>query len=166
MRETEYNRQSAVRYTLRWALSRNPEFYDYAEVGGDCTSFASQCVYSGSGIMNYTPTFGWYYINANDKSPSWSGVDYFYDFMISNVGVGPFAEEQPLKMLMPGDIIQLRNADGRYYHSLVLTMVRYRLGEPSYYVCAHDNDAYMRRLDTYNYFSLRGIHILGVRSET
>ena len=59
-----YDRQSAVMYALRWALSRNPEYYSYSGIGGDCTNFVSQCVYAGSGVMNYTPDFGWYYIDA------------------------------------------------------------------------------------------------------
>lgn len=165
MRETEYNRAKAVQYAEKWALSRNPEFYDYADLGGDCTAFASQSVYAGSGVMNYTPTFGWYYIDANDKSPSWSGVDYFYNFMTTNEGVGPFAEERGLEGLTPGDIIQLGNEEGRFYHSLVLTMVRSLRGRRTYYVCAHNNDAYQRRLDTYDYAMLRGIHIIAVRKE-
>lgn len=165
MREIEYDRAKAVQYALRWALSRNPEYYDYAEIGGDCTAFASQSVYAGSGVMNYTPTFGWYYRSANDKSPSWSGVDYFYNFMTTNEGTGPYAEERGLAELFPGDIIQLGNESGRFYHSLVLTMIGYSKGQRSYYICAHDNDAYMRNLDTYDFAELRGIHILGVRTE-
>ncbi len=47
-------------YAHRWAYGRNPAFYDYEHLGGDCTNFASQCIYAGSGVMNFTPTFGWY----------------------------------------------------------------------------------------------------------
>ena len=79
MVEFEYNRALAVEYAKRWALSRNPEYYDYSNIGGDCTSFISQCVFAGSGVMNYTPDFGWYYIDANNKSPSWTGVNFFYN---------------------------------------------------------------------------------------
>ena len=53
-----YNRQKAVAYARRWALGRNPEFYDYNEIGGDCTNFVSQCVYAGIGIMNYNTDNG------------------------------------------------------------------------------------------------------------
>lgn len=165
MPEIEYNRSEAVRYALRWALARNPDYYDYAGVGGDCTSFASQSVYAGCGVMNYAPTFGWYYIDANNKSPSWSGVQYFYDFMTENGGVGPYAEEQPLEGLLPGDIIQLANSRGEFYHSLVLTMIRSVRGVRNYYICAHNNDAFQRNLNTYRYAYLRGIHILGARTE-
>ena len=165
MQEIEYNRSEAVRYALRWALARNPDFYDYADLGGDCTSFGSQCVYAGCGVMNYTPTFGWYYISGSDKSPSWSGVEYFYDFMTTNDGVGPYAADVPLERLLPGDIIQLGNRDGDFYHTLVLTMIKSVRGVRNYYICAHNNDAFQRNLNTYNYAQLRCLHILGARTE-
>lgn len=76
-----YDRGAAVRYAHRWAYDRNPAYYDFSELGGDCTNFASQCLYAGSGVMDHTPTFGWYYISGNQKSPSWSGVPYFYNFL-------------------------------------------------------------------------------------
>lgn len=163
MKEIEYSRTKAVQYALRWALGRNPSYYDYADVGGDCTAFASQSVFAGCGVMNYTPTFGWYYISGNDKSPSWSGVEYFYNFMVNNEGVGPYGEEAGLSELLPGDIIQLGNKNGKFYHSVVLTMIKNVRGVKNYYICAHNNDAFQRNLRTYNYTYLRGIHILGAR---
>ncbi|MBP3352092.1 MAG: amidase domain-containing protein [Lachnospiraceae bacterium] len=53
MREITYNRTAAVYYARKWALGRNPAYYDFEEVGGDCTNFASQCIYAGAGVMNY-----------------------------------------------------------------------------------------------------------------
>ena len=79
-----YDRGAAVRYAHRWAYDRNPAYYDFSELGGDCTNFASQCLYAGSGVMDHTPTFGWYYISGNQKSPSWSGVPYFYNFLTTH----------------------------------------------------------------------------------
>ena len=76
-----YDRAAAVRYAHIWAYGRNPRYYDYEGIGGDCTNFASQCIYAGAGVMNYTPTFGWYYINANDKAPAWTGVEYLYNLL-------------------------------------------------------------------------------------
>lgn len=76
-----YDRAAAVRYAHIWAYGRNPRYYDYESIGGDCTNFASQCIYAGAGVMNDTPTFGWYYINANDKAPAWTGVEYLYNFL-------------------------------------------------------------------------------------
>ena len=53
LRLVPYNRLAAVQYAHKWAYGRNPAFYDYEQIGGDCTNFASQCVYAGSGIMNF-----------------------------------------------------------------------------------------------------------------
>ena len=69
-----YDRLEAVIYAHRWAYSHNPSFYDYEELGGDCTNFASQCIYAGTGIMNFTPTYGWYYIDPDDKAVDGRGV--------------------------------------------------------------------------------------------
>ena len=90
MREKGYNRQSAVEYARRWALGRNPAYYDFEGIGGDCTSFVSQCLYEGSGIMNYTPVYGWYYNSLSDRTASWSGVEYLYNFLVTNTSVGPY----------------------------------------------------------------------------
>ena len=58
MNNLKYNRLKAVEYAKRWAYKRNPKYYNFDEIGGDCTSFISQCIYEGSGIMNYTKDFG------------------------------------------------------------------------------------------------------------
>ena len=77
----DYDRKAAVLYAHQWAYGRNPRFYDYENLGGDCTNFTSQCIYAGSGIMNFTPTFGWYYIDANQKAPAWTGAPYPWNFL-------------------------------------------------------------------------------------
>ena len=43
--------------------------------------------------MNYTPIFGWYYRSSSDRTASWTGVEYLYNFLIGNRSVGPYAVE-------------------------------------------------------------------------
>ena len=86
-----YRRLNAVLYAHRWASGRDPQFYNYEAIGGDCTNFASQCIYAGTGVMNETPLYGWYYINANNKSPSWTGVEYIISIRDFGPGI-PEAE--------------------------------------------------------------------------
>ena len=32
--------------------------------------------------MNYTRDLGWYYLDGNRKAPAWTGVPYFYRFLL------------------------------------------------------------------------------------
>ncbi len=159
MRITDYDRASAVEYARRWALARNPAYYDFENIGGDCTNFASQCIYAGSGVMNYTPVYGWYYISPSDRTASWSGVEYLYNFLVTNRGAGPFARAVTWYEALPGDIVQLGRRDGTFYHSPVITEVY-----PRILVAAHSYDALDRPLVTYDFERVRFIHIEGVRS--
>lgn len=157
----DYDRGAAFAYAKEFAFKRNPKFYDFSAIGGDCTNFASQCIYAGAGVMNYTPTFGWFYISANDRTPSWTGVEYLYNFLVNNEGVGPFAEEVPLDKLEVGDIVQLGRATGDFYHSPVVV----RISNGRIYVAAHTYDAFNKPLSSYRFEKARGIHILGVRKD-
>lgn len=157
-----YDRRAAVTYAHTWAYGRNPAFYDYEKIGGDCTNFASQCVYAGSGIMNFTPTYGWYYIDANNKSPSWTGVPFFYNFLTrSEDTVGPVAVDASISMIRPGDIIQLSFQAQEWNHTPVV--VKVNAPEPSgILVAAHSYDADNRPLSSYQYRNVRFLHIVGV----
>ncbi len=156
-----YMREHAYAYARRWAFSRNPLFADYSGRGGNCTNFASQCALAASCVMNYTPNVGWYYLNDLDRSPSWTGVEFFFTFMTEGRGVGPFGRETDGTSLAVGDFIQLGRNDGGYYHTLVVVG---REGE-DYLVAAQSDDAFGRPLSTYNYDFARYIHMLGVAEE-
>ena len=88
MREAGYDRQRAAAYAVRWAMGRNPAYYDFTKIGGDCTNFVSQCLFAGSGIMNFTPVTGWFYRSADDRTASWTGVEYLYRFLLGHCGGG------------------------------------------------------------------------------
>lgn len=119
-----YRRRAAVQYAHMWAYGRNPQFYDYEELGGDCTNFASQCLYAGSGVMNFTPTFGWYYLNANEKAPAWTGVPYLWNFLTRTAeSVGPVAVPCSLYELRPGDLVQLRFRGEEFQHTPVVVLL-------------------------------------------
>ena len=159
MKQQPYNRLAAVAYAKRWAMARNPAFYDFSELGGDCTNFVSQCVYAGSLVMNFTPTFGWYYRSPQDRTPSWTGVDYFYNFMVNNEGPGPQMTETGPKDMRPGDVIQLGHANDDYYHTLLVTRTGLFPGVNNIAVATHTFDAYMRPLNTYEAEKMRFLHV-------
>lgn len=162
-----YDREKAVEYARRWALSRNPYFGDYTGIGGDCTNFVSQAIYAGTCVQNYTPDFGWYYISPENRAPAWTSVEFFYDFMTGapsffaeNGGLGPFGAPIPLEFVEPGDVIQLADEAGDFYHTLIVSLVEG--GE--IYVCAHSDDALDRPLSSYNNASERALRINGARA--
>lgn len=156
----QYNRANAVAYAREWALSRNPQYFDFHGIGGDCTNFASQCIYAGAGVMNYTRDYGWYYISPDDRAAAWSGVQYLYRFLTTNQGVGPVGRDADLSEIQPGDVIFLYNGE-RLYHTLVVTGFD---TDGEILICAHTVDSYMRRLDTYNYVSTYPVHIVQVNT--
>lgn len=156
-----YIRENAVTYARKFAFSQNPLFSNFAGIGGNCTNFISQAVYAGSCEMNYTPTYGWYYISLNERSPSWTGVDFFYNFMIGNEGVGPFGREVGADELEIGDVIQLGREGEGYYHTLLVVGFE----DNDILVAAQTDDAYGRPLSTYTNDYARYIKILGVRFE-
>lgn len=168
LRLLPYDRAAAVRYAHKWAYGRNPAFYDYEKIGGDCTNFASQCVYAGSGVMNYTKDFGWYYIDANNKAPAWTGVDYFYRFMTREENsVGPVAENASISQMEPGDVVQLSFDGENWNHSpVVVRLLRQPALRPAdVLIAAHSYDSDNRPLNTYDYKGIRFLHFTGVRKQ-
>ncbi len=155
-----YDRIKAVEYAEKWAYLRNPDFYNFNELGGDCTNFASQCLFAGSSVMNYP---AWYYYSLNDRSPSWTGVEFLYDFLIKNRGVGPRGEERGIEDISRGDIIQLDfEGEGRFSHTLVVVKADYPITPAGILIAAHTNDSLNRPLDSYSFRKARFIHIKDV----
>ncbi|MBZ4645751.1 MAG: hypothetical protein JG777_1240 [Clostridia bacterium] len=160
----EYNRKKAVEYAHAWAFRRNPQYYDFEKIGGDCTNFASQVIYAGSNIMNYTRNTGWYYVNVNNRSPSWTGVDFLYKFLVNNSSRGPFAEEVNVKDVQPGDIVQLSfNKPDDFNHSPVIVSTGTIPDVSNIQIAAHSIDRDYYPLTNYDWAYIRFIHIKGVR---
>ncbi len=163
----EYDRDRAVEYARKWALSRNPIFENFSGQGGDCTNFVSQAVYAGSCQMDLTPTFGWYFKSLEDRAPAWTGVDAFFDFMIGSGDFppaverpGPFGYAAEQEQVEVGDVVQLINSDGAAYHTLIITELN---DDGEIFVSAHTNDVLDRPLSSYeNAVAKRFIRILGV----
>ena len=159
MRDLGYRREAAVTYARQWALRRNPAYYDFQMLGGDCTNFASQCIFAGAAVMNYTPDFGWYYIDPADRAPAWTGVEFLHAFLTQNRGAGPYAHEAAEQEVLPGDVIQLADRYHDWYHTLVVVSI-----EPEIRVAAHTYDVLDKRLHDYHYDYARFMHIDGVRA--
>lgn len=158
MKTIEYNRKAAVEYAKKWAYGRNPAYYNFDRLGGDCTNYVSQCLFAGGAIMNFRPVTGWYYRSANDRTAAWTGVEYLFKFLTENEGAGPVAEEIPVSQLQLGDLVQLGRGDGVFYHTPIV--VGFEGGQPL--VAAHTYNIYNKPLYEYYFERIRGIHIYGI----
>jgi len=154
-----YDRARALAYARRWAFDRNPLFYNFADLGGDCTNFTSQCLYAGCCTMNFTPTFGWYYRSLSDRAPAWTGVQFLYNFLVNNREEGPYAILSDADGVREGDVVQLQNEQGIFYHSLLVSSRR----RGRILVAAHCDDAFDRPLSSYRAAGIRYLHILGAK---
>lgn len=158
-----YNREKAVEYAHRWAYKRNPAYYNFDAVGGDCTNFSSQCIYAGCGVMNYTPVMGWYYITSSNRTASWTGVEYLYNFLVKNDGMGPYGREVDVSQVQPGDIVQISFDGRRYAHCPIIVSTGKTPNIENILIAAHTYDCDNRPLTSYSWSALRFVHIEGVR---
>ena len=160
--EIVYDRTQAVSYAEKWAFGRNPRYYNFDDLGGDCTNFISQCIYAGCNVMNFTPDTGWYYSDINNRAAAWTGVEFLYRFLTNNNGAGPYAEPAPLSDVNIGDVIQLGASKGEFYHSCLVVGFAKRIP----LVAAHTNNAFNIPLTEYYFENFRCLKILGARKFT
>lgn len=163
MIEVKYDRQKAIQYAEKWAFSRNPKYYNFDTVGGDCTSFISQCLYEGCKVMNYTKDLGWYYINGNKKSPSWSGVEFLYNFLVRNKGVGPYGKEITKEGVQVGDLAQISFDGQKFAHTLIIVNIYNKVSLSGIKIASHTFDSFNKSLAEYNFQKIRFVHIEGAR---
>lgn len=124
-----YTRNGAVAYARQWALSRNPNYFDFGQpgYGGDCTNFVSQAIHEGSSAqMVGANTYGWYYNSVSDYASAWTGVSYLYDF-ITQYWVwpaGPEGCDVAQYQAYEGDLIQYDwENDSEWDHSVIIVRI-------------------------------------------
>ncbi len=159
MKILPYDRTSALEYAKRWVFSRNPSYYDFSKIGGDCTNFVSQCLFNGCKVMNHTKNIGWYYVSPDNRAPAWTAVEPFYNFILNNKNKGPFGILTDFNGLEIGDFIILRRYDDVLYHNTVVTGFDGNIP----LVSAHTFDVHQRPVVSYNAKAFLCIHVTGVR---
>ena len=132
-------------------------------MGGDYNKVKYQCFYYGSYKMNPAPVTGWYQYSLKNRSASWTSVNYFYQFLTTNKGNGTFGHISNLEDLLPGDIIQLATEHDYFHHTVIVISTDHTNLLQNVSISAHNNDAYMRPLDTYSIKQMRCISIDGIR---
>ena len=126
-----------------YPVSGNPDityYYDFSQIPGnyDCTNFVSHALLAGGAVMYNTggasggnpSSTGWYFVSTSDRSCSWSGVPYLYDFLTTNTTQGPSGQYMAYSIIylvsgniiyQSGDILQFKNDAGIWRHSTIVT---------------------------------------------
>ena len=189
-----YDRVDALMYIITYdGSARNPRFYDYSAIGGDCQNFGSQCIWYGLGGVNdasmidgkYFPMVdngktdprSWYSTSIKYDTPNtyvWTGVDHFDDY-IDDSGYniqGPYGTiYSGIAYAERGDLIQIRaNSTSDYHHTYVVYGVQGTAGsrtKDDIWVSSHTADRSNEKLSdccSYSLSNMRTIHIIGTYS--
>ena len=150
-----YNQSLAKEYMDHYALINNGNYHNFNNLGGDCTNFASQVIFNG--CCN-TDCKSWYYKNLNDRTPTWTGVNQLYNFIIGNKGKGPhgYALDHYTKAGV-GDLLQLSFDGESFEHSIMV----YRIENGRIFIASHSHNRIDYDINNYQYEKIRAVHIVG-----
>lgn len=157
-----YDRNKAVEYAKEWWNKRNPNFYNFDSLGGDCTNFISQCLLAGGYKMDYN-FLGWFYKSLSLRSPSFSGVNELYRYAINNtLSNGVKAKVCNLQDVEIGDVIQLRQSKSIFTHSLLVTKILNDSNnlKENILVSTHTYDCFDRKLSDYYILEMRCLKMI------
>jgi len=157
-----YDRSSAVSYANTWAESRNPDYYNFDPLGGDCTNYASQVLHAGDCVMDDSGSYQWYYYGIDDRAPAWTGVNELYTYLVNNWYTGPQADSTSVGSMQLGDIIQLDlKTEPGYEHSLVVVSVGSPPANSNIKINCHTEDRKDYPLTNFTWRAIRYLHITG-----
>ncbi len=165
-----YDRSAAVAYLDQYSHSRNPQWYNFTDEGGNCQNYASQALLAGGIPMDHEGEEQWKcYVEDPDYDPginedetasgrtrSWVNVGYFYNYAKYNEGKGLAAEtDVNLFYAQPGDIIMVGN--GGLSHTVMVSKV------VDGHILVDSNSIDMKDypLEAYTYTNITLIKILG-----
>ena len=107
--DIKYDRDSACKYIQTYYHTRNDDYYNFSDEGGNCQNFASQSLLVGGMLMDDEGEYQWYYNGHLDYVPAWVHVGTFADYSQNNEGRGLVCESyvNNIYYAEPGDIIQV-----------------------------------------------------------
>lgn len=139
---SSYNSTAAANYAIEWGNGRNGLYNSHLK---DCTNFVSQAVSAGGKSQEFTnpvptgitnTTTQWYSIRYEEwhtnhfvyrwkESSSWIGVDACHSYWTrkgaSSTNFTTRAAVQNYARV--GDVVQLKNSNGAWYHSIMITKI-------------------------------------------
>jgi hypothetical protein len=166
-----YNRNGAVAYAHKYALTPNPGYYYFPS--NDCTNFVNQAIHHGSNAEEIgSGTFGWYYNSGTDYSASWSEVNFLFDFITQpyfNARGPEGCQYYYATQTEAGDLVQFEwgpdndtNGDALWDHTAIIVS-KYTPpndpGNPYIYIAQHSDNLDNHPLNVVIYQSIRFLHI-------
>lgn len=89
-----YDVDSAIAYLYEYCDERNPYWYAYDAVGGNCMNFGSQVLLAGGIPEDERGSAEWYWDGQYDLALSWINVGRFYEYCRDNSGFGLVADTE------------------------------------------------------------------------
>lgn len=115
------NRNKMKSYARKHYNDPSINYYDFTNIGGDCTNFVSQVMRAGGVPFDNVGNEKWYYYSSSNRTPSWTSVEFLYKYLMNNTGFGLEAVKSDIFNMEIGDIIQIdSNYDGIFNHSLIV----------------------------------------------
>ena len=151
---SNYNREKAREYALKWATSSNKEYYNYINDGGDCTNFVSQVLRAGGlefvgSKENATSIKSWFYYSSNlpNRTSTWTAANPFnlhfgkeykraYKYREYKVEDALKNWDEIYSTIYIGDIVQYSRPNNIAFHSQAITDV---LDKKTIYFSQHSN---------------------------
>ena len=153
-KNSNYNRELAREYAIKWAMSANKKYYNYINDGGDCTNFVSQVLRAGGMEFigtkkNATSIKSWFYYSSDlpNRTSTWTSANAFnLHFGKEGKRVYKYREykiEDALKIwdeiypsIYVGDIVQYSRPNNIAFHSQAITDL---IGDGTIYFSQHSN---------------------------
>ena len=121
-RNSSFNIEKACTYAETFALTSNPEYFSYDNIGGDCTNFASQILHAGGLSTNSV----W-----KPYSNAWLRVEELYSYLMNN----KLAYKTTYAKFSRGTLIQFNTPKlGHFFHTGFIT---HELSNGEYLYCCH-----------------------------
>ncbi|MGG7142662.1 amidase domain-containing protein [Clostridium nigeriense] len=154
MKNSNYNREKAREYALKWATSSNKEYYNFINDGGDCTNFVSQVLRAGGldfvgSKANATSIKSWFYYSSNlpNRTSTWTAANPFnlhfgkeykraYDYREYKIEDALKNWDNIYSSIYIGDIVQYSRPNNIAFHSQAITDV---LDKSTIYFSQHSN---------------------------
>ncbi|MGG7213136.1 amidase domain-containing protein [Clostridium nigeriense] len=154
MKNSNYNREKAREYALKWATSSNKEYYNFINDGGDCTNFVSQVLRAGGldfvgSKANATSIKSWFYYSSNlpNRTSTWTAANPFnlhfgkeykraYDYREYKIEDALKNWNEIYSSIYIGDIVQYSRPNNIAFHSQAITDI---LDKSTIYFSQHSN---------------------------